>query len=167
MATSLIVNKTTTAMKSNQKSIPNISDTASDYDCANFATHLIEDLSTDTVDGVYRVQKTDITDSTPTPQRQQATIALSETSTPVSAFNNGNKIIVPVNYDGDGDIYAYKLYDASATVQADTYIGFRYVDGTKLSIGAMFESVQPCTIYIKSTETDNYTAAETTFTITA
>ena len=166
MATSLIINKTTTAMKSNQKSIPNIADTASDYDCANFATHLIEDLSTDTVDGVYRVQKTDITDaSTPKPT---GTITLSPSTATVAQINAlsaGNSLTVDITYNRDGQLYMYKY---GATNSNGTEVALANENSAwKLKIfKSSATTVEPSALYVKSTETDNYTAAEATFTIT-
>ena len=162
MATSLIVNKTTAAMKSNQKSIPNISDTASDYDCANFATHLIEDLSTDTVDGVYRVQRTDITDATPVTQKTTGTITLSQTTATKTEINN--QLDVTITYNGDATLYAY--------IESSTYTGYTGYcynsDGWYLTIQKLGNSsTTSIVVTVYAPETNNYTAATATFTITA
>ena len=164
MATSLIVNKTTTAMKSNQKSIPNISDTASDYDCANFATHLIEDLSTDTVDGVYRINKTDITNAEPTTPKTQATITLSKTTATISEITSAGTtgIISYITYNGDGNIYAINPdilhFQCTVLITAST---------PTLKIAQNDTPNAGVTITVRADETATYTAAEATLTITA
>ena len=161
MARSLIIDKTTAAMKRNQKSVPNISETASDYACMNFATHLIEDLSTDTVDGIYRVDKADITNAEPVTPKTTGTITLSPaTTTKDNIVNLGQE--VTVTYNGDGQI---EIISNAQYVYSDALSNGKF--NIIIPIGKKDDITTPATITVAAPETDNYTAATATFTITA
>ena len=164
MKTSLIIDATDSSAQDVQKNVTNINPDASNTDLYAFASQL-NALTTNTDFSATRIDKTALN------SKQTPTLTLSESSadcTDIGAACTSDSepycYEVTVNYNGDGKLSTENpvISGRPGAVLSDVY---RINDAWKLRVAWVVTDTGYGEITVKAAETDNFAAAETTFTI--
>ena len=171
--TSLVINSTTADGKKNAKSVSFVNADANSTVLTSFAQQL-NGLTSNTYGDTTRVDKCNVDteeSGAPVETRTTGTITLSATSKPRSQLTGATAYFTfTTNSDGNPYVYfEYPLADYDAA-KHNTFVTLHTYNGSfRVDVGKVNSSSDLATGTVKVVvpATDNYTAAEATFTITA
>ena len=164
MKRSVLLNSTSAQGKKLQKSFTDVNPEATGQSLKTFAQK-VNALTTATYNSTDMVDKYNLDTETPPNPPTEPTLSLTKTAWSISADKTSTAPLIqtPVTYNGDGNVYV----EAHAKDQFDA---FTYLNGTTLMLQIAQQTTDTpvqTTFKLKSTATDNYTAAELTFTVGA
>ena len=164
MKRSVLLNSTSAQGKKLQKSFTDVNPEASGQSLKTFAQK-VNGLTTATYNSTDMVDKYNLDTETPPNPPTEPTLSLTKNAWDVKTDHNDGDFAfhTTVTYNGDGDVYieiTENVTDYSGYITYDNGDIIMHILQTKTS-GTVTQ-----TLKLKSTATDNYKAAEFTFTVT-